>query len=240
VRGGANTVEKSTRFAELNGGYQLPDILSELQAATSLTRKTLVDILTGSEKLNEFIDNPNDFIAMVKQHILNVVAASVQGGLQYEKINGYVYELRELQEDGAQARDLFIDRIYETKSFNEGKTDFNYIQIDSSGGDAPERKFAELLDSREDVKFFMKLPDKFKIDTPVGPYNPDWAIIKQDEDGSNRIYMIRETKSTLDESKWRPTENAKIKAAIEHFKQLGIGSADVPGYDVSAPEKWNL
>ena len=240
VRGGANTVEKSTRFAELNGGYQLPDILSELQAATSLTRKTLVDVLTGSGKLNEFIDNPNDFIAMVKRHILNVVAASVQDGLQYEKINGYVYELRELQEDGAQARDLFIDRIYETKSFDEGKTDFNYIQIDSSGGDAPERKFAELLDSREDVKFFMKLPDKFKIDTPVGPYNPDWAIIKQDEDGSNRIYMIRETKSTLDESKRRPTENAKIKAAIEHFKQLGIGSADVPGYDLSVPEKWNL
>ncbi|MEO7016409.1 MAG: restriction endonuclease, partial [Leifsonia sp.] len=240
VRGGTKTDEKSTRSAELAGAYQLPDIISELQEATSLTRKTLVDVLTRSGKLAEFIGNPNDFIAMVKRILLNVVAASVQDGIQYEKISGYVYELRELQTDGAEARDLFIDRVYETKSFSDGKTDFNYIQIDSEGAEAPERVFAEKLDSREDIKFFMKLPDKFKIETPVGPYNPDWAIIKQDGDGSSRIYMIRETKSTLDESKRRPTENAKIKAATEHFKQLGIGSAEIPAYAVSVPGNWNL
>lgn len=240
VRGGTKADEKSTRSAELAGVYQLPDIISELQEATSLTRRTLVDVLTRSGKLAEFIGNPNDFIAMVKRNLLNVVAASVQDGVQYEKISGYVYELRELQADGAEARDLFMDRVYEAKSFGEGKTDFNYIQIDSDGAEAPERLFAEKLDSREDVKFFMKLPDKFKIETPVGSYNPDWAIIKQDEDGTDRIYMIRETKSTLDESKRRPAENAKIKAATEHFKQLGIGSASVPGYAVSAPGDWNL
>lgn len=240
VRGGTKTEEKTTRSADLAGAYQLPDIISELQEATSLTRKTLVDVLTRSGKLEEFIGNPNDFIAMVKRNLLNVVAASVQDGVQYEKISGYVYELRELQADGAEARDLFMDRVYETSSFADGKTDFNYIQIDSDGAEAPERVFAEKLDSREDVKFFMKLPDKFKIETPVGPYNPDWAIIKQDEDGTDRIYMVRETKSTLDESKRRPTENAKIKAAVQHFKQLGIGSADVPPYAVSAPGSWNL
>ena len=238
VRGGTKTEEKSTRSAELAGAYQLPDIISELQEATSLTRKTLVDVLTKSGKLNEFIGNPNDFIAMVKRNLLNVVAASVQDGVQYEKISGYVYELRELQADGAEERDLFIDRVYEVQ--DKSKTDFDYIQIDSDGANAPEREFAKKLDSREDVKFFMKLPDKFKIETPVGPYNPDWAIIKQAEDGTDRIYMIRETKSTLDETKRRPTENAKIKAATEHFKQLGIGSADVPAYAVSAPGSWNL
>jgi len=171
---------------------------------------------------------------------LNVVAVAVQDGVQYEKISGYVYELRELQADGAETRDLFMDRVYEAKSFSEGKTDFNYIQIDSEGADAPERQFAELLDSREDVAYFMKLPSKFKIETPVGPYNPDWAIIKKDEDGTNRIYMIRETKSTLDESKRRPSENAKIKAATEHFKQLGIGSLETPGFAVSVPGNWKL
>lgn len=238
VRGGAKTEEKATRSAELAGAYQLPDIISELQEATSLTRKTLVDVLTRSGKLNEFIGNPNDFIAMVKRNLLNVVAASVQDGVQYEKISGYVYELRELQADGAEERDLFMDRVYEVQ--DKSKTDFDYIQIDSDGANAPEREFAKKLDSREDVKFFMKLPDKFKIETPVGPYNPDWAIIKQDDDGTDRIYMIRETKSTLDESKRRPTENAKIKAATEHFKQLGIGTETVPGYAVSAPGSWNL
>ncbi len=238
VRGGTKTSETATRSAELAGAYQLPDIISELQEATSLTRRTLVDVLTRSGKLGEFIGNPNDFIAMVKRNLQNVVAAAVQEGIQYERIGGYVYELRELQADGAEARDLFLDRVYKVE--HTDKTDFDYIQIDSDGADAPERQFAEKLDSREDVKFFMKLPDKFKIETPVGPYNPDWAIIKQDEDGNDRIYMIRETKSTLDESKRRPTENAKIKAATEHFKQLGIGTETVPGYAVSVPGSWGL
>lgn len=236
VRGGTKTTETASRSAELAGAYQLPDIVSELQETTSLTRMTLVDVLTRSGKLDEFIGNPNDFIAMVKRNLQNVLAAAVVDGLQYEKISGYVYELRELQQDGLEERDLFVDRLYEVK--NKQKTDFDYIQIDSDGLEAPERQFAELLDSREDVKLFMKLPDKFKIDTPVGNYNPDWAIIKQ-VDGQDRIYMIRETKSTLDESKRRPTENAKIKAAQKHFEAIGIGAKTVD-YAVGVPGNWSL
>jgi type III restriction enzyme len=236
VRGGTQTSETSTRSAELSGAYQLPDIISELQEATSLTRKTIIAILVDSKKLGEFISNPNDFISMVKRILQNVLAGAVIEGLQYEKIGGYIYELRELQKDGMEERDLFIDRLYEVKS--KQKTDFDLIQIDSEGIDAPERQFAELLDSREDVKLFMKLPDKFKIDTPVGNYNPDWAIIKQVE-GKDHIYMIRETKSTLDESKRRPTENAKIKAAKKHFEAIGI-KADSVDYAVGIPGNWSL
>jgi type III restriction enzyme len=236
VRGGTKTSETASRSAELNGAYQLPDIISELQEATSLTRKTLVEILVASNKLGEFISNPNDFISMVKRNLQNVLAAAVIEGLQYEKIGGYVYELRELQKDGMEERDLFIDRLYEVK--NKQKTDFDLIQIDSEGINAPERQFAELLDSREDVKLFMKLPDKFKIDTPVGNYNPDWAIIKQ-VDGKDHIYMIRETKSTLDESKRRPTENAKIRAAEKHFEAIGLKGESVE-YKVGVPGNWSL
>jgi len=236
VRGGARTSETATRSAELSGIYQLPNIISELQEATSLTRMTLIDILVASNKLGEFISNPNDFIAMVKRNLKNVLTAAVVEGLQYEKIGGYVYELRELQKDGMEERDLFIDRLYEVK--NKQKTDFDFIQIDSEGIDAPERQFAELLDSREDVKLFMKLPEKFKIDTPVGNYNPDWAIIKQ-VDGKDHIYMIRETKSTLDESKRRPVENAKIKAAKKHFDAIGI-NGDSVDYAVGVPGNWDL
>jgi len=236
VRGGTKTSETASRSAELSGTYQLPDIIKELQEATSLTRKTLVDVLVQSGKLSEFISNPNDFISMVKINIRNVMAAAVVEGLQYEKIGGYVYELRELQKDGMEERDLFIDRLYEVK--NKQKTDFDYIQIDSEGIDAPERQFAELLDSREDVKLFMKLPDKFKIETPVGTYNPDWAIIKEVE-GQDQIYMIRETKSTLDESKRRPSENAKIYAAKKHFEAIGINESTID-YAVSVPGNWSL
>lgn len=109
----------------------------------------------------------------------------------------------------AEEKEYFLDHLYAVK--NKQKTDFDHVVFDA-GPDGPERKFVELLDSRDDIKLFMKLPPKFRIDTPVGPYNPDWAIIKH-EDGEDRIYMIRETKSTMDESKRRPSENAKIKAA---------------------------
>lgn len=228
LRGGAKGEELGTRSADLKGSYDLPDIITELQEATSLTRKTIVDVLIGSGRLSEFISNPNDFIAMAKRILQAELAKIVVEGIQYERIAGSVYELRELQEDGAQEKERFLDQMYKVQ--NTQKTDFDYVVFDSD----VERRFAELLDSREDIKLFMKLPSKFKIDTPVGPYNPDWAIIMQ-EDGRDRIYMIRETKSTLDDLKLRPTELAKIKSAKRHFEAIGVRD-----YARSVPTKWNL
>jgi type III restriction enzyme len=228
LRGGAKASETSTRTAELKGNYDLPDIITELQEATSLTRRTIIDVLVKSERLPDFIGNPNDYIQMVKRIIQNVLAEIVVEGIQYEQIGGYVYELRELQKDGLEEKDRFIDQLYKVQ--NQQKTDFDYLVLDSD----PERKFAELLDERSDIKLFMKLPPKFKIPTPVGDYNPDWAVLKQ-EDGEERIYMIRETKSTEDEVKRRPTENAKIKSAKKHFEAIGVGD-----YAVSTPANWRL
>lgn len=228
LRGGAKGEELGTRSADLKGSYDLPDIITELQETTSLTRKTIVDILIGSERLGEFIGNPNDFIAMTKRALQNELAKIVVEGIQYERIAGSVYELRELQKDGAEEKERFLDQMYRVQ--HTQKTDFDYVVFDSE----VERQFAELLDSREDIKLFMKLPAKFKIDTPVGPYNPDWAIIKQ-EDGEDRIYMIRETKSTLDDSKLRPTELAKIKSAKRHFEAIGIED-----YARAVPGAWKL
>lgn len=228
LRGGAKGHELGSRQQELRGSYDLPDIIGELQEATSLTRKTIVDILVGSGRLGEFIANPNDFIAMAKRLMQTELAKLVVDGVQYERIAGSVYELRELQRDGEEEKERFLDQMYKLE--NADKSNFDYVVYDSD----PERQFAELLDGREDIKFFMKLPDKFKIDTPVGPYNPDWAIVKQ-EDGEERVYMIRETKSTEDEIKRRPTENAKIKSAEKHFETIGV-----PNYAVSVPGKWRV
>jgi type III restriction enzyme len=228
LRGGAKGQELGSRQQELRGSYDLPDIIGELQEATSLTRKTIVDVLVGSGRLGEFIANPNDFIAMAKRLMQTELAKLVVDGVQYEKIAGSVYELRELRKDGEEEKERFLDQMYKLE--NADKSNFDYVVYDSD----PERQFAELLDGREDIKFFMKLPDKFKIDTPVGPYNPDWAIVKH-EDGEERVYMIRETKSTEDEIKRRPTENAKIKSAKQHFETIGVGD-----YAVSVPGSWNL
>lgn len=228
LRGGAKGQELGSRQQELRGSYDLPDIIAELQEATSLTRKTIVDVLVGSGRLGEFIANPNDFIAMAKRLMQTELAKLVVDGVQYEKIAGSVYELRELRKDGEEEKERFLDQMYKLE--NADKSNFDYVVYDSD----PERQFAELLDGREDIKFFMKLPDKFKIDTPVGPYNPDWAIVKH-EDGEERVYMIRETKSTEDEIKRRPTENAKIKSAKQHFEAIGV-----PDYAASVPGGWKL
>lgn len=226
-RGGAKAEEKGVRTADLRGSYELPDIITELQDATKLTRRTIIEILTRSGRLDEFIGNPNDFIAMARRVINNELAKIVVEGVEYEKIAGSVYELRELREDARQEADRFLDQLYKVQ--HQEKTDFDYVLFDSE----IEEQFAKKLDDREDIKMFMKLPAKFKIDTPVGPYNPDWAIVKH-EDGEDRIYMVRETKSTADAEKLRPTEKAKIKAATAHFKALDID------YAKSSPERWNL
>ena len=227
-RGGPKASELNTpRTTELRGSYDLPDIITELQDATKLTRRTIIDILTGSGRLDEFIGNPNDFIAMARRVISAELAKIIVDGVEYEKIAGSVYELRELREDSKDEADRFLDQLYKVQ--HQEKTDFDYVLFDSD----IERQFAKKLDDREDIKMFMKLPAKFKIDTPVGPYNPDWAIVKH-EDGEDRIYMVRETKSTSNAEMLRPAERQKIKAAREHFKALDID------YAKSSPEGWNL
>lgn len=227
TRGGTKGSTLGSRGANLTGSYPLPDIVAQLQEATSLTRKTIIDILTASGRLGEFLGNPNDFIKMASTCIQEELAHVVVEGIQYEKIGGSIYELRELQEDGLEEKDRFLDQLY--KVTNTDKTDFDYVVFDS----AVERQFAEYLDGREDIRLFMKLPDKFRIPTPVGDYNPDWAIIKTEE-GQDRLYLIRETKSSLDPTKRRSGENAKINAAIKHFEAIGVN------YKVAAPDNWGL
>lgn len=227
TRGGPKGSLLGSRDEVLKESYPLPDIILQLQESTSLTRKTIIDILLGSERVGEFLSNPNDYIKMVTGCIETELAHTLIEGIQYEPIGGSIYELRALQADGLEEKDRFIDQLY--KVTHKEKTDFDYVVFDS----AVEKQFAQYLDGREDIKLFMKLPDKFRIPTPVGDYNPDWAIIKI-EDGVDRLYVVRETKSTQDPSKRRPNENAKITAAMKHFEAIGVD------YAVSSPDRWAI
>jgi len=215
------------RTSDTSQEVLLPDIIAELQKATSLTRATLVDVLIDSGRLGEFPKNPNDFIVAINAVISRQLATIVNDGIQYEKIQGSIYELRELQQDGLEEKERFLDQLYQVK--NLGKTDFDYVALDSG----VERQFAEYLDGREDITLFMKLPSKFKIPTPVGDYNPDWAIVKRG-DGEDKLYMIRETKSVEDEWLLRPSERAKITAARKHFEIIGVDFAK------SSPVDWRV
>ena len=227
TRGGPKGSVLGTRDEVLKESYPLPDIVLQLQESTSLTRKTIIDILLGSQRVGELLANPNDYIKMVTECIETELVHTLIDGIQYEPIGGNIYELRELQADGLEEKDRFVDQLY--KVTNKEKTDFDYVVFDS----AVEKQFAQHLDGREDIKLFMKLPDKFRVPTPVGDYNPDWAIIKV-EDGTEHLYLVRETKSSQDPAKRRPSENAKIKAAMKHFDAIGVD------YAVSAPERWEI
>jgi type III restriction enzyme len=85
-----------------------------------------------------------------------------------------------------------------------------------------ERRFAQGIDKRDDVKLFFKLPSWFTVDTPMGTYNPDWAIVKDEPGGQGRLYLVRETKGSSDKEDLRGREAKKIECGQAHFKELGI------------------
>jgi len=95
------------------------------------------------------------------------------------------------------------------------KSVYEYVVYDSE----VEREFAKRLDEREDIRLFVKLPSWFRVETPVGEYNPDWAIIKHD---GQAIYLVRETKSTHKFIKLRTTEADKVRCGMKHFEMLGV------------------
>lgn len=188
----------------------LPDILAYLQNETEITRSTIFDVLQQSGRLNEFFDNPQEFMDAVARILKNELHRLLVDGIKYEKIEGL----------GAGAEwemALFKDEeIVNYLSALEVKNSiYEFVEYQS----AVERRFAEALDKRVDVKVFVKLPDWFKIDTPVGTYNPDWAIVKHDDD---MLYLVRETKATKDFLKLRNSESDKVRCGKRHFEALDV------------------
>jgi type III restriction enzyme len=100
------------------------------------------------------------------------------------------------------------------------KSVYEYVVYESE----VEREFAKRLDEREDIRLFVKLPGWFTVDTPVGTYNPDWAILKHD---GQALYLVRETKSTRDYLKLRTSEADKVRCGQKHFEALGVPFAVV-------------
>jgi type III restriction enzyme len=129
-------------------------------------------------------------------------------GIKYERIAGAEYEMLLFEE---KVIDGYVSRMLEVK-----KSIYDAIEYDSG----TEERFAKDLDSREDIKLFIKLPPWFMVETPIGTYNPDWAIVKQPDDEGERLYLVKETKSTLDRTELRPDEESKIKCGEAHFEVL--------------------
>lgn len=191
----------------------LPDILAYLQKETELTRHTLVEILKKTNKLAEFPINPQAFMAMVSKQINAALHDLMLEGIQYEKVANHFWEMSRIEKDAEEGIVRYLNNLYEVQ--NKDKCLFDAVEYDSE----VEKKFAKDLDNNEFVKMFVKLPSWFKIDTPIGPYNPDWAFVTERDE---KLYFVRETKSTNDNDERRNKENQKIHCGKKHFESIGV------------------
>ncbi|KKL04341.1 hypothetical protein LCGC14_2617030, partial [marine sediment metagenome] len=206
TKAGVVTQEILHRTTKTEIKHKLPDILAYLQKETELTRSTLAEILISSGRLGDFIKNPQLFIDNVTKCINRELHRIMIEGIKYEKIDGEMYEMRLFQEEVL----AYLHNLIEVQH-----SVYDHVEYDSE----VERKFAKDLDSMEEVKLFVKLPAWFKVETPIGSYNPDWAIVKH---GDETLYLVRETKSTRDKDKLRKAESDKITCGEKHFEELKV------------------
>ena len=194
------------------------DLIGKLVDETGLTRKALVAILKGiqSTVFSQFKDNPEEFIVKAAALINDEKATAVIEHITYDVLDDHY------------STDVFTDPTIKGRlGFNAMKAKkhlYDHIVYDSTG----ERDFAAELDTNTNVAVYVKLPDGFYIATPVGHYNPDWAIAFY-EGSVKHIYFVAETKGSMRSMQLRLIEQSKIHCAREHFKAI---SGDGVVYDV--------
>ncbi len=192
------------------GDIELPDILTDLQDKTSLTRRSIHRILIESGRLDDFKRNPQQFIELAAEVINRSKRMALVDGIKYQRIGAEEYYAQQLFET-EELTGYLKTMINAEKSVHEQVI----YQSDT------ERTFAEQLEKNEAIKVYAKLPGWFKVPTPLGPYNPDWAVLVE-KDGTERLYFVVETKSSLFTDDLRDKESAKIKCGNAHFKELAI------------------
>ncbi|WP_202637172.1 type III restriction-modification system endonuclease [Cronobacter dublinensis] len=210
-RGGVHT-EKTVEATSVyeSRSFDLPDLITYLQNETNLTRRTIVAIINKSGRLESFKNNPQKFIEQAGNIIKSQMRLFIVDGIKYHKIGDDQFYAQEL----FQENELF--GYLKNNMVKAEKSVFDYVVYDSD----IELEFASAFERNEDIKLYAKLPGWFKIDTPLGGYNPDWAVLIE-KDGKEKLYFVVETKSTLFSVERRPEENAKIKCGYAHFEALG-------------------
>ncbi len=196
--------------------YVMPDFVAQVQAKTGLARSTVARILLDCGRLDEAIRNPQAFIDLTSELINTAKRGLLVEGVEYFKVDGLVYEMREFESN--ELREVFLSNVVAVN--NQQKTLFSHIVIDSNSG--PERRFAEACENNEDVLFYLKLPAWFAIETPVGSYHPDWALAYRDD---KTLYFVAETKDTghadgVRTDLLRPIEQLRIECGKRHFKNF--------------------
>lgn len=194
------------------------DLVGRIVESTGLTRKAVIQILTGINKatFDQFKYNPEEFILKASQLINDEKATAIIEHITYSVMDDHY------------GTDVFTEPTIKgklgTNAMKAEKHLYDHIVYDSTN----ERDFAKELDASKDVAVYVKLPDGFYISTPVGHYNPDWAIAFR-EGSVKHIYFVAETKGSMSSMQLRLIEESKIHCAREHFKAI---SSDSVVYDV--------
>ncbi len=205
-----NTLRESMRLMDQTVST-LPDIVTYLQNETGLTRQSIAAILQKSDRLEAFKKNPQAFIESVIDIIRNEMRLMLVDGIKYKRIDQDMW-CQELFEN-KELQGYLNSNLLESK-----KSPYDYVIYDS----VVERDMAQRLESSENVKVFTKLPSWFKIDTPLGAYNPDWALV-WDDGNEQKLYFVVETKGGLFDNSVKITEQAKINCGIKHFEAINTG-----------------
>ncbi len=209
-RSGVDATETTTSAPVTldEGDIELPDVLTDLQNKTQLTRRSIYRILVESGRLDDFKRNPQQFIELAAEIIIRSKRLALVDGIKYQRVGAEEYYAQQLFET-EELMGYLKSMIDAEKSVHEHVI----YQSDT------ECSFAEQLEKNEAIKVYAKLPGWFKVPTPLGPYNPDWAVLV-DVDGSEQLYFVVETKSSLFTDDVRTKEDAKIKCGIAHFAEL--------------------
>lgn len=208
-----------TQNYSMAGDIVVPDILKDLANQVGVARATIYEVIQQSGRSAEAKINPAVFRNQLKQSLQESLAALLvkDKGISYKKIDPS-------EENSSWDAKFFEDKQPEALPgtlvhLNNGKTIYDAIPVDSG----VERQFAKDLDDHPEVTFFLKLPDWFKVDTPIGKYNPDWALVRKMDTGEKRLYLVRETKgSPVLDNIFRESERWKVTFGRRHFDAIQV------------------
>ena len=214
TKAGVKIIEDTIKNDPLNNeiiDFTLPDIVTYIQNETNLTRRVIVDILIKSNKLQGFKNNPQRFIDGAIKIIKKVMSMFVVDGIKYQKLGDEFYYAQECFEN----QELYG---YLSSNMVKNETDksiYTHTVYDSN----VEKNFALEFNQNERVKLFTKLPNWFKINTPLGSYNPDWAVVIEEEN-QEKLYFVVESKGSDLGLDIKTSESSKIACAKKHFKEI--------------------
>ena len=181
------------------------------------------DILIGSGRLADFARNPQMFIENCVLVIKNAIYESEIDGIRYMKLDGEEYYVQEIFDSSELIANLDKNAVAVERSV------YDHIIYDSG---TVERPFAVALDNDPQVRMFFKIPKKFKVETPIGTYNLDWAVYLE-RDGVKNLYFVLETKGSVSRLDLRRAEDMKILCGKAHFAALE------DGVELHVANSWN-